>query len=58
MPYSVCRPAATINVSGWVVIVDPVNIKPVTKMNAAEAMKFAVSGGITSTLDENKNELP
>jgi uncharacterized membrane protein len=43
-------------ISGWVVIVDVVNIKPVTKMNAAEAMKFAVSGGITSTLEDSKNE--
>ncbi|MCB9064148.1 MAG: DUF502 domain-containing protein [Chitinophagales bacterium] len=43
-------------VSGWVVVVEADNIKPVTKMNAAEAMKFAVSGGITSSIDEPKND--
>ncbi len=41
-------------ISGWVIIVDPVQVKPVTEMNAAEAMKFAVSGGITSKEDERK----
>lgn len=41
-------------VSGWVVVVETKNIKPVTKMTAAEAMKFAVSGGITS-LEEDRN---
>jgi len=34
-------------ISGWVVIVDAMNVKPVVSMSAAEAMKFAVSGGIT-----------
>lgn len=43
-------------VSGWVVVTDPANIKPVTKMNAAEAMKFAVSGGVTSTVEETNND--
>lgn len=33
-------------ISGWVIIVDPATVKPVEGMNAAEAMKFAVSGGI------------
>jgi uncharacterized membrane protein len=33
-------------ISGWVIIVDMAETKPVTGMNAAEAMKFAVSGGI------------
>lgn len=42
-------------VSGYVVISDTKNIKPVTKMTAAEAMKFAVSGGITS-LEEEKHD--
>lgn len=42
-------------VSGYVVISEAKNIKPVTKMTAAEAMKFAVSGGITS-LEEEKND--
>ncbi len=43
-------------VSGWVIVIDPDQIKPVTKMNAAEAMKFAVSGGVTSTVEEPKND--
>ncbi|MFT4060809.1 MAG: DUF502 domain-containing protein [Edaphocola sp.] len=33
-------------VSGWVIVVDSGDVKPVEGMNAAEAMKFAVSGGI------------
>lgn len=41
-------------VSGWVIVVDAGNVKPVTKMNAAEAMKFAVSGGVTSSVDEDE----
>lgn len=41
-------------ISGYVIITDAKNVKPVTKMNAAEAMKFAVSGGITTT-DEEKH---
>ena len=36
-------------ISGWVIITDALNIRPVEGMNAAEAMKFAVSGGITGT---------
>jgi len=49
-------------ISGWVIIVDAKNIKPVTRMNPAEAMKFAVSGGITNIEDERhefikKNQL-
>jgi uncharacterized membrane protein len=39
-------------VSGYVIIVETKSIKPVTKMTAAEAMKFAVSGGITSVEEE------
>lgn len=42
-------------VSGYVIITETKNIRPVTKMTAAEAMKFAVSGGITS-LEEDKND--
>lgn len=34
-------------ISGWVILTDAENIKPVKEMTAAEAMKFAVSGGIT-----------
>jgi len=33
-------------ISGWVVFVDTQNIRNVEGMNAAEAMKFAVSGGV------------
>lgn len=40
-------------VSGYVIVVEPGNVKPINKMNAAEAMKFAVSGGITSMEDHN-----
>lgn len=35
-------------ISGWVIVVNSKDVMPVTAMNAAEAMKFAVSGGITS----------
>src|SRR5690606_12632135 len=43
-------------ISGYVVIVEEKNIKPVTKMNAAEAMKFAVSGGITTREEEKQHD--
>jgi uncharacterized membrane protein len=33
-------------ISGWVIITSKENIKPVEGMSAAEAMKFAVSGGV------------
>ena len=33
-------------ISGWVIVTEEKNIKPVVGMNAAEAMKFAVSGGV------------
>jgi uncharacterized membrane protein len=42
-------------ISGYVIIVDAKNVKAVTKMNAGEAMKFAVSGGITSTDEEKQH---
>lgn len=35
-------------ISGWVIIVDSAAVTPVENMSAAEAMKFAVSGGITT----------
>ncbi len=41
-------------VSGYVIIVEIRNIKPVTEMTAAEAMKFAVSGGITGLEEADK----
>lgn len=43
-------------ISGWVIITDSINVKPVSGMNAAEAMKFAVSGGVSNTDDKVKNE--
>lgn len=43
-------------VSGYVIIVETKSIKPVTKMTAAEAMKFAVSGGITSVEEERHDK--
>lgn len=33
-------------ISGWVIVTEAVNTVPVSGMNAAEAMKFAVSGGV------------
>jgi uncharacterized membrane protein len=48
-------------ISGWVIITDSVHIKPVKTMTAGEAMKFAVSGGITiveeKETDETKDKL-
>jgi len=43
-------------ISGWVIVVEAKYVKRITKMNAAEAMKFAVSGGITSTEEEKHHE--
>jgi uncharacterized membrane protein len=40
-------------ISGWVIVVDRANTKRVTNMTSGEAMKFAVSGGIT-TVDESE----
>jgi len=39
-------------ISGYVIIVDASNVKKVTTMTSAGAMKFAVSGGITSSEEE------
>lgn len=33
-------------ISGWVIVTERINIKPVIGMTAAAAMKFAVSGGV------------
>lgn len=38
-------------ISGSVTIVDLENVRPITNITAAEAMKFAVSGGVTMTQD-------
>ena len=42
-------------ISGWVIITDSINIKPVKTMTAGEAMKFAVSGGITIVEEKEAN---
>ena len=42
-------------ISGWVIVTDSKNIKFVKEMTAGEAMKFAVSGGITTVEDDGKN---
>ena len=39
-------------ISGWVIVTDSKNVKPVKEMTAGEAMKFAVSGGITTTEED------
>lgn len=41
-------------ISGWVIITENEFIKPVKDMTAGEAMKFAVSGGVTTRDDEQR----
>lgn len=41
-------------ISGWVIVIDKNETKPVTQMDAAEAMKFAVSGGVTFSQEDKK----
>jgi uncharacterized membrane protein len=36
-------------ISGWVIVVNTSQVKPIANMSAAEAMKFAVSGGVAGT---------
>ena len=43
-------------ISGWVVVTTADNIKPVEGMSSAEAMKFAVSGGITRHVDDKHDK--
>ncbi len=43
-------------ISGWVIVTETMNVKPVTSMSPAEAMKFAVSGGVTVS-DESGGKL-
>ena len=38
-------------ISGWVIVIEEVNTRKVKNMDAAAAMKFAVSGGIASKID-------
>lgn len=42
-------------ISGWVILVDKLLVKPVDSMTAGEAMKFAVSGGITTVEETEHN---
>ncbi len=46
-------------ISGWVIVIDSKHVKPAKDMTAGEAMKFAVSGGVTTEEepqpDETKN---
>lgn len=42
-------------ISGWVIITDNKNVKPVKDMTSGEAMKFAVSGGVTTVEDIENN---
>lgn len=39
-------------ISGWVIVVNKSQIKQITNMTAAEAMKFAVSGGVAGGAQE------
>ena len=41
-------------ISGWVIVTETNNVKPVKEMTAGEAMKFAVSGGVT-TIEESEH---
>lgn len=43
-------------ISGWVIVVEEKYVKRITKMNAAEAMKFAVSGGVTTSEEEKRHD--
>ncbi len=43
-------------ISGYVIIADAASTKPVVGLTAAEAMKFAVSGGITTSEEEKTND--
>lgn len=42
-------------ISGWVIVTDNKYVKPIKEMTAGEAMKFAVSGGITTVEEDGKN---
>jgi uncharacterized membrane protein len=44
------------SVAGNVVVVPKTRIKRITNVNAAQVMKFAVSGGITSTGEDNSKK--
>lgn len=44
-------------ISGWVIVTDSNNIKQAKDMTAGEAMKFAVSGGVTTDDEPRKDQL-
>lgn len=39
-------------ISGWVILTHPKNVVPIKDMSAAQAMKFAVSGGVAGISEE------
>ena len=43
-------------ISGWVIVIDNIFIKPVKDMTPGEAMKFAVSGGVTTVEDDHRKD--
>ena len=43
-------------ISGWVIVTERKNIKFIKDMTAGEAMKFAVSGGVTTKEDEPRKD--
>ena len=43
-------------ISGWVIVTENKNVRLVTEMTAGEAMKFAVSGGITTVEEGDSHE--
>jgi uncharacterized membrane protein len=43
-------------ISGWVIVTDAKNTKPVVGMTAASAMKFAVSGGVAGFNAEEEKD--
>ena len=42
-------------ISGWVIVIDGKNVRPAREMTAGEAMKFAVSGGVTTVEEQESN---
>jgi uncharacterized membrane protein len=43
-------------ISGWVIVTNRANTIDANKMSAGEAMKFAVSGGITTTVETDNDK--
>jgi uncharacterized membrane protein len=44
------------SVAGNVYIVPKERVKPITNISATQSMKFAVSGGVTETVNEPVND--